>query len=304
MDIFSFFTPLLAGILASFTPCVIVLFPITLYRFISTEKVNFKDYGLYIVGFLSVFILLGLVFQGLFESMIGNGIKLGIAIILIVLGILQWLNKINPLNLPVVKNTYAFGAIFALAIGINPCTLPFIGSVFALSSGEILINLALFGIGVLVAPTLFLLFGRKFLAYSKKLSSQLGRIEKFLAVLLVGAGLYMGWNVLALTTTDVIVSSLFVLFIILIVLKIFLIEHSFKEILTIPRLLLIGSLVFTWFAITYHCYGSVGIGMEKAVCSVGCPVCQHCLILFAIAVVVGIAGVLVLEKFEKKRKFK
>lgn len=64
MDIFSFFTPLLAGILASFTLCVIVLFPITLYRFISTEKVNFKDYGLYIAGFLSVFVLLGLIFRG------------------------------------------------------------------------------------------------------------------------------------------------------------------------------------------------------------------------------------------------
>jgi cytochrome c biogenesis protein CcdA len=70
--------------------------------------------------------------------------------------------------------------IFALAVGVNPCTLPFIGTILAFSLGEVLINLTLFGIGMLIAPTLFLLFGRKFLAYSKKFTSQLGRIEKFL----------------------------------------------------------------------------------------------------------------------------
>ena len=301
MDLFSFFTPLLAGILASFTPCVIVLFPITLYRFISAKKVNLRDYGLYAAGFLFTLVLIGLFFQKIFESEIGNGIKLGIAIGLIVLGILQLLHKINPLNLPVVKNTFAFGMLFAIAIGINPCTLPFIGSVFALSSGEILINLALFGIGILIAPTLFLLFGRKFLAYSKNLSSQLARIEKFLAVLLVLAGAYMGWNVLGLTTTDVIVSSVFILFIILLFLKIFLIEHSVKELLTIPRLLLITSLLIIWFVITYHCYGSVEVGMQAAVCSMSCHICQRCLVLFGISAVVGIVGVLILEKFEKRK---
>jgi len=301
MDLFSFFTPLLAGILASFTPCVIVLFPITLYRFISAKKVNLRDYGLYAAGFLFTLVLIGLFFQKIFESEIGNGIKLGISIGLIVLGILQLLHKINPLNLPVVKNTFAFGMLFAIAIGINPCTLPFIGSVFALSSGEILINLALFGIGILIAPTLFLLFGRKFLAYSKNLSSQLARIEKFLAVLLVLAGLYMGWNVLGLTTTDVIVSSVFILFIILLILKIFLIEHSVKELLTIPRLLLITSLLIIWFVITYHCYGSIEVGMQAAVCSMSCHICQRCLVLFGISAVVGIVGVLILEKFEKRK---
>jgi len=301
MEIFSFFTPLLAGILASFTPCVIVLFPITLYRFISVEKVNFKSYGLYVAGFLFTFVLVGLFFQKIFESDIKNGIKLGIAIALIVLGILQLLHKINPLYLPVVKNTFVFGMIFAIAIGINPCTFPFVGSIFALSPGEILINLALFGIGILVAPTLFLLFGRKFLAYSKNLSFYLGKIEKFLAVLLILAGLYMGWNVLGLTTTDVIISSVFILFIILLILKIFLIEHSIKELLTIPRLLLITSLFIIWFVITYHCYGSVEVGMQKAVCSISCYICQQCLILFCISVIIGIVGVLILDKFEKKK---
>jgi len=300
MDIFSFFTPLLAGILASFTPCVIVLFPITLYRFVSAEKVNFKDYSLYVAGFLFSFVLIGLFFQKIFESEIGNGIKLGIAVGLIVLGIFQLLNKINPLNLPVVKNTFAFGMLFAVAIGINPCTMPFIGSIFAMSSGEILFNLTLFGIGILVAPTLFLLFGRKFLAYSKNLSSQLGKIEKFLAILLILAGLYMGWHVLGLTTTDVIVSSVFIFFILLIILKIFLIEHSAKELLTIPRILLIISLLITWFVITYHCYGAVEVGMQAAVCSMSCYVCQQCLILFGISAIVGIVGVLILNKFEKK----
>jgi len=301
MDVLLFFTPLLAGIMASFTPCVVVLFPITLYRFISAEKVNFKDYGLYVLGFLFAFALLGILFQKIFESEIGNGIKLGIAITLIVLGILQLMHKVNPLDLPVVKNTFAFGIIFALAVGINPCTLPFIGSIFALTSSEILINLVLFGIGILVAPTLFLLFGRKFLSYSKTLSSQLGKIEKFLAILLILAGAYMGWHVLGLTTTDVIVTSVFIFIILLIILKIFLIEHSFKELLTISRILLIASLIIIWFVITYHCYGTVEVGMQAAVCSMTCYICQHCLILFSISAIIGIVGVLILTKFEKRK---
>ncbi len=300
MDVILFFTPLLAGILASFTPCVLPLFPITLYRFVSAEKVNFKDYSLYVAGFLFSFVLIGLFFQKIFESEIGNGVKLGIAVGLIALGILQLLNKINPLNLPIVKNTFAFGMVFAVAIGVNPCTMPFIGSIFAMSSGEILLNLTLFGIGILFAPTLFLLFGRKFLAYGKNLSSQLGKIEKFLAGLLILTGLYMGWHVLGLTTTDVIVSSIFILIVILLILKIFLIEHSAKELLTIPRILLITSLIIIWFVITYHCYGAVEVGMQAAVCSMSCYVCQRCLILFSFSVIIGLIGALILNKFEKK----
>lgn len=302
MDILSIFTPLLAGILASFTPCVIVLFPITLYRFVSAEKINFKDYGLYVTGFLFFFILIGFLFQKIFESEIGNGIKLTIAIALIVLGVLQLLHKVNPLNLPVVKNTFVFGMIFALAIGINPCTLPFIGAIFAMSSGEILINLALFGIGILIAPTLFLILGKMFLVYGKSMSSKLWAMEKFLAILLIFAGIYMGWNVLGLTTFDIIITSIFILAIITIILKIFLIEHSIKDLLTFPRILLIVSLLIIWFVVTYHCYVVVEVGMQQAVCPITCYICQRCLILFGISAIIGIAGVLILNKFEKRKQ--
>lgn len=298
--VISFFPPLLAGILASLTPCVLVLFPITLYRFISTKKIHFQDYSLYVAGFLLTFVAIGLFLQKLFESEIGSGIKIGIAIGLIVLGILQWLNKVNPLNLPVVKNTFAFGVVFALAIGINPCTLPFTGSIFALPTSKILMNLTLFGLGILIAPTLFLVFGRKFLNYSKEFSSHLGKVEKFLPILLILAGLYMGWHILGLTTMDVIVGSALIFFIILIILKTFLVQRSFKELLTGPRILLIASLFLFWLIITYHCYESVGGEMQKAVCSINCFICQRCLVLFGISAMTGIAGVLALNKFEKR----
>ncbi|PKP58939.1 MAG: hypothetical protein CVT89_02035, partial [Candidatus Altiarchaeales archaeon HGW-Altiarchaeales-2] len=85
------------------------------------------------------------------------------------------------------------------------------------------------------------------------------------------------------------------------ILKIFLIEHSAKELLTVPRLLLIISLLIIWVVITYHCYGVVEVGMQQAVCSVSCHVCQRCLILFGISAIIGIAGVLILEKFEKRK---
>ena len=49
---------LASGIIAAFTPCVIVLFPIVLYRFFNKEK-HFLDYGKFILGFIIAFVLFG-----------------------------------------------------------------------------------------------------------------------------------------------------------------------------------------------------------------------------------------------------
>ncbi len=293
--------PVFAGILVSFTPCVAVLFPITFYRFMSDAGTDYKAYFLYALGFLFTFTIAGFLFQQLFESSIQNGIKLTIAIALIMLGTLQFFNRVNPLNLPVIKNTFVFGAIFAVAIGINPCAVPFTGQVFALSSGgEIFINLFLFGIGILIAPTLLLIFGNELISHSRKITEKMHYIDKPISVLLAASGIYMGLHILELTQLDLILSSILILILLLVILKIFFIGNSIKNLLTLPRILLVASVFVMWFVITYHCYGMVSPGGDEAVCSMTCFVCQRCLVLFGVSVILGVAGSLLLEWYENK----
>ncbi len=296
-----YFIPIIAGILVSFTPCVAVLFPITMYRFMSDKGIDRSSYLLYVAGFVLTFILAGFLFQEFFESQIQNGIKLAVAVILICLGILQFLNRINPLNLKPVKNTFLFGMVFAVAVGINPCSIPYLGTLFALSSGvEIASKLFLFALGILIAPTLFLMFGNSFISKSRVLSKKMHYIEKPMSILLIVSGAYMGLHILALSQVDLIISSAVMLILLLIILKIFFTEKSFKDLLTIPRILLLISLVMVWFVITYHCYGM--ITNQAAVCSLTCEVCQRCLIVFSAAIVLGIIGSLALERYETKKQ--
>lgn len=288
---------LIAGILVAFTPCVAVLFPITLYRFISDKGTNYKEYLLYAAGFLFTFTLTGVLFQQLFESQIQNGIKFALAIGLIMLGILQFLNRVNPLNLKPVKNTFIFGMIFAVAIGLNPCAMPYTGTIFALSGVEILSNLLLFGIGILIPPTLFLMFGNALLFNSKSISKNMHYFGKLMSILLIASGVYLGMNILEFSHLDLISSSTLILLILFAILKIFLIENSIKDVLKIPRILLVISLLTLWFILTYHCYSIIEI--QPKVCSITCEVCKRCLMLFTFFVICGITGALLMEKYRK-----
>lgn len=303
---FDFFLPLLAGILTSFTPCVAVLFPITFYRFISQDKIYYSQYILYVFGFVFSFVIIGMLFQNLFTSHVQNGIKLGIAIFLMALGILQFFNKINPLNLKPIKNTFMFGMIFAIAVGINPCSLPYLATVVALAGVnsslnlEIFIKFVLFALGILIAPTLLLIFGNTFLHTVKKISKGMHKIDKLMASILFISGIYMGLNILALSVLDIIASSLMFLILIIVIIKIFFVGGTLKDLLKIPRISLIASFLILWFIITYHCYGTVKQMETHAVCSVTCTICQQCMVLFTIAVILGIIGFLLVERYEKR----
>lgn len=291
---------ILMGVLVSFTPCVIVLFPITLYRFISGEGTDYKNYLLYVAGFLSTFTVIGFLFQGLFQSVIQSGIKFTLSVMLIALGLLQFFNKLNPLGLKPVDNTFLFGVLFAGAIGINPCAIPFTGQIFGLSSGgAILINLVAFGVGILLAPTFLVVFGNKLLSYTEKVTEAMHYMDKPMSLLLIGAGVYMGLHIFSLSRFELLFSSALVLLLLLVILKIFFVNNTIKDLLTVPRALLLVSIVGLWLTVTYHCYGAVGPGKTMMRCTEICKVCRRCLWLFGGSVTLGIIGSLLLEKFEK-----
>lgn len=290
----------LMGVLVSFTPCVVVLFPITVYRFISGEGTDYKSYLLYVTGFLLTFTLTGFLFQGLFQSGIQNGIKFTLSIALITLGLLQFFNRLNPLDLKPIDNTFVFGMLFAVAIGINPCAVPFTGQIFSLSSDSIiLLNLVSFGAGILLTPTLIVVFGNKLLSYTKKVTEVMHYMDKPMSVLLVGSGVYMGLNILSFSRLELILSSALILLLLSVILKVFFINNSIKDLFTLPRLLLVGSLLAIWLAVTYHCYGLISPSDSVKVCSMTCEVCHKCLWLFGGSITLGVIGSLLLEKFEK-----
>ncbi|MEF8847346.1 MAG: hypothetical protein V5A57_02890 [Candidatus Paceibacterota bacterium] len=291
---------ILMGVMVSFTPCVVVLFPITAYRFISDKGTDYKKYFLYVGGFLLSFVLIGFLFQGLLQSVVQSSIRFTLSITLIVLGLLQFFNRLNPLELKPVENTFIFGMLFALAVGINPCAIPFTGQVFSLSSNaNILINLVAFGIGILLAPTLIVVFGNKLLSYTKKVTGVMHYIDKPMSILLIGSGVYMGLHILSFSRLDLLLSSALIFLLLLVVLKIFFINNSIKDLFTLPRLLLLGSILGLWVAVTYHCYGLVIPGHSVKVCSMTCEVCRRCLWLFGGSATLGVIGSLLLEKFEK-----
>ncbi len=290
-----------SGLLASFTPCVAVLFPITFYRFTSDKGTNYREYLLYVLGFIVTFILLGAIFQQLFNSRIQNGIKLAVALSLIVVGILEFMHKLNPLNLKPVKNTFLFGIIFALVVGINPCTLPYLGTIVGVSKGiEIMLKLIMFGIGVIIPPTLLIVFGNALLSNMRRVTKKISNLDRPMSIVLVLSGVYLGLHINGLSRFELIFSSLIVAFLLFIILRVLSShKHSFKQLLNPFRLLLIIALFLLWGALTYHCYGLVG--EYEMMCSATCTVCRTCMWMFSGSLLVGTVSAYLLNKFSYKR---
>jgi cytochrome c biogenesis protein CcdA len=299
-DLVLAYTALTAGILASLTPCVAVLFPITFYRFINNEKIDFKSYALYVAGFLSLFVVTGFLFQQLFNSSVSNGFKLFLSVGLIILGILQFMGKINPLNLKPFKNTFLFGAIFALAVSMTPCTLPYFATLMGVGfSPSVLLNTFLFGVGLLLPSTIALFAGRSLLSTVIKKTKGLSYLEKPLAILLIVTGLYLGLNLAGLSSLDVIFSSILI--------GLTLVLIMYKSVITKPyftpsKLLLMGGLLTLWVSFTYHCYGLTLHGSTLPMCGVSCEICDRCLLLFSTAAIFSILGTFIVEKNLFRRK--
>ncbi len=301
----SLFFSLFAGILASLTPCVAVLFPIVIYRFSDKDHFKFKNYLSYIVGFIFTFLVFGILFKGIANSIISSGFRLFLSVSFVILGVLQIMNRINPLNVPLIRNPFLFGGIFAIAIAINPCTLPYLGAIIGIDvSVNIISNLVLFGVGMLLPSSLLLFVGGKIINKLNRVSANVEKINKVMAVILIFAGIYLGISILNISKLDVLFSS-----ITLALLIGFIIFLSWKRNFVkgwkanLPWGLLIISLVLLWISFTIHCY-SEAYGMAELACSVECGICKKCTIMFIGAALFGIFGIIGIERLEEKFKSK
>ncbi|MBT3720120.1 hypothetical protein HN789_04495 [archaeon] len=294
---------LASGIIAAFTPCVIVLFPIVLYRFFNKEK-HFLDYGKFILGFIIAFVLFGYLLFGLFSSSIANGIKVGMGVLFSILGILALFNRINPLNFPLIKNSFLLGSSFALMLSFSPCTLPYLSLMIATSKG-IFIDIVFFGIGIISPSILFAFFSGKILNFAKKTGKIFHNINKLMSLILIGTGIYLATSIMSFHHQDLIVSVIFLGLMFIILLKSFFIVNTKKDLFKIKNIILFISLILILTATIVQCNHSIlNFGDPTMMtCSIdqSCDVCNRCLIIFGSAVVLGIATIFGFSLIKKKK---
>lgn len=295
------FTALLAGIVAAFTPCIIVLFPLLLYRFRHGAKP--LDYVQLASGFLLFFLFASLLLSHLFASPIQNGLRLGLGLLFVVLGILSFLHRLNPFQLPVLNNLYILGAVFALALSLNPCTLPYLG--FVLTQDYVFIRVLLFGVGLLVPGLLFSLFGQKLIASSQRI---MRRVEPLMHGVLILSGVYLVLTLQGFFFYDLLVVELFLIAIFLIILRAFFVVRTLTDLKHARVLFLLLALFGIVFAAYVQCDHALGQGVaqytgerSELTChaqSGACEVCTRCLTIFGIAAVLGMVGIMLSARLQ------
>lgn len=312
---------LFSGIIAAFTPCVIVLFPLVLYRFFGTNNKKIKEYIIFLGGFILAYIIFGYAITELFTSGIQEGIKLGFGIIFVTLGILALLGKINPMNLPVMKNPFLLGSAFALLISISPCSLPYLGLIVSINAtGQILINILFFGIGIIMPSILFAFIGNKILNLTKKHGKILEHMNKLMNVVLVISGIYLMLSIKMIHEYDIYVVSGLLLVVFAIIIKAFFLINSKKDFLKPSNILLFAALIIIVLTAMFNCKGH--IEEEKSIeepslldyttttdtytCGADgnvtkCEICSRCLFLFSSAVLIGGLGIYLNHKFQTKK---
>ncbi len=316
---------LISGMIASFTPCVLVLFPIVMYRFMKDEKLVKKDYFLFILGFLSSFLLAGFVLFNFLNSSFQNVVKFVLGFFLITLGALELFNKINTLNIKPIMNTYLYGFLFAFAVSISPCALPFLGSMIGLGINfNMLINFLLFGLGLLTPSFLFLFVSKNILSKIMKSKKYLYYFSKFMSIILILTGAYISLTITNLKVLEIYISGFILFLLIFFIFFTFLKTKKLKEFLFIPRLILFLSLISFLAVYIFSCSSDLNkknnfnslfknnfnnkgydISMvEQTQCgynTLKCEICMKCFKLFSITLFLTFAGNFLLLIFDKKK---
>ena len=151
-----------SGLVAAFTPCVIVLMPILLYRFFHENKKDFLNFSIFTTSFILSYLIFGFFLSSLFTSSFQNGIRVGLGFLFVILGILALMSRLNPINFPLFKSNITLGIIFSLIISFNPCTIPFLSVIISLNTNfNIIINMLLFALGIITPSIFFAFFSKK-----------------------------------------------------------------------------------------------------------------------------------------------
>lgn len=288
----------LTGVIAAFTPCVIVLIPLVLYRFYRREKEHVWLFVQFCIGFLLTFTLLGLVIGSMLTSSVQNGFRLGFGILFIVLGILAFSGRLNPLKIPLVRNTFILGMLFAFMLGANPCTLPYLGIVMAIPDTSLLVmHMIFFAAGLLTPAILFAILGQAVLDFASKRQQVLHRLTKLMSLVLIAAGGYLIFSMTSFGRADVLVDALLLAIVFVILIRAFFLVNTLRDMRKPHNLLLFLALLLILGAALYHCDYFVrqqAMDGEDKLCTsnmIACEACIRCAALFSIAAVIGLGGV-------------
>lgn len=309
---------LLTGIVSAFTPCVAILIPLLLYRFFNEEKKQYLQFSFFTIGFLISYLVVALVLGSLLTSFIQNGIKLGLGLLFVVLGILSLMNKINPLNFPLVKNPFFLGIIFALIMGVNPCTIPYLAVILALAKTDMIINTFFFGLGLILPALLFAFFGNKMFSFTKKSGKAFHAINKFMSALLVLAGIYLAFTIKSFGNWDLVITIIILVLAFIIILRSFFLIRGKKDLLKPSNIILLIALILILVTAIFHCKAHIMPNnnlhnlsslndvnnLEELSCSMNvlsCEICTRCIYLFSTALGLGFLGVILTYYWDNRK---
>jgi cytochrome c biogenesis protein CcdA len=211
--------PFAAGLIAAFTPCTLAIIPIFLYRFGLWEgsqnswRESWQDIVLLLIGFLLSFGLTGIAFGNLFSSDYVNVTRLLLGTLLVLMGALQLLGRLNLQFATRSTNPLMLGAILPWVVSFSPCVLPFLSALLLSStSGELglstMFKFLQFGLGLLTPAIVIALLGRVAVNALRRSTNVLGYVERFSPALLILAGFYISSQLVQITNRDMLVACL------------------------------------------------------------------------------------------------
>jgi cytochrome c biogenesis protein CcdA len=273
----------LSGLVAAFTPCVIILIPALLYSFFPQETTNLNNENIrgknenatkiglktkkiskiipviaFVLSFVFTYSVFAVFLKTLLTSSIKYGLQLGIGILFVVLGILSLIGKFNPLSFPLIKNKWLFGALFAIIISINPCTFAYLGVLLGTTqTASLVLTLVIFSLGLLTPSLLFLFFGKKLLQKVKRLGKITHAMDVGMNILLIAIGAYLMFTIKSFGIFDVHISGALLLVTFVILLRAFYFLHGWNELKNPIHIALFIALIIISLAILLHCRGGV-----------------------------------------------
>ncbi|KAK2956093.1 hypothetical protein BLNAU_8873 [Blattamonas nauphoetae] len=199
-----------AGLAAALSPCTIILIPLLVCRFAEKDKKGPWPMIQLAIGFLFAYQLIALFFQQLLSSSFSNGVRLGLGLFFVTLGLQSLIGKTSPMSFPLFKSPFFLGISFAGLVTANPCTMPYFGILLSLFNGfELMFQMFLFSLGMLTPAILFTIFGQALLsAIQSKTSSVFHWLNKILAVVLIVSGAYTCISIHGLSMKDSIATAL------------------------------------------------------------------------------------------------
>ncbi len=269
----------LSGLVAAFTPCVIILIPALLYSFFpnqssfqggsslakeknSLPKRDVKHFIFPLVAFILSFVftysLFAVFLKSLLTSSVKYGLQLGIGLLFVVLGILALMGKFNPVSFPLIKNKWLFGSVFAIIISINPCTFAYLGVLLGTTNTSgLLLTLVSFSLGLLTPSLLFLFFGKALLSKVRCFGKLTHAMDVGMNILLIAIGAYLMFTIKSFGTLDVWISGVLLLVTFFILLRSFYFLRAWSEFKNPLTLILFVALLVISLAILLHCHGGV-----------------------------------------------